>query len=248
MGGCHSGSSSARARDMSALDLALVSRLRTYIATHPEVTASKSLTKVALSFDAMLKSFEAIRVVFTRVDADSNGTIEYEEFLAACRELRVEGEKSADLLREVYETADVNHDGHVDFREFIMALTLAFLIAATARVERGDEVIERPNANEETEAEFLTHRCLDKVLEAWLLFDDTGEGFIRKTDVTRALASFEDGARGDHTAGASSKLISARFGEMNWDETDTISFHEFLYAVEGWCGLEDEEKEESRER
>ena len=43
-------------------------------------------------------------------------------------------------------------------------------------------------------------------------------------------------------------MVAARFGEMNWDETDTISFHEFLYAVEGWCGLEDEEKEESRER
>ena len=82
MGGCLSSGSSARARDMSALDLALASRLQTYIATHPEVHASKSLTKVALSFNAMLKSFEAIRVVFTRVDADSNGTIEYEEFLA----------------------------------------------------------------------------------------------------------------------------------------------------------------------
>ena len=244
MGGCHSGSSSARARDMSALDLALVSRLRTYIATHPEVTASKSLTKVALSFNAMLKSFEAIRVVFTRVDADTNGTIEYEEFLAACRELRVEGEKSAPLLREVYETADVNRDGHVDFREFVMALTLAFLIAAAERAESGEEVIARPSESEETEAEFLTHRCLDKVLEAWLLFDDTGEGFIRKTNVTAALATFEDGARSDHTAGASSKLISARFGEMNWDESDTISFHEFLYAVEGWCGLEDEEERE----
>jgi hypothetical protein len=31
---------------------------------------------------------------------------------------------------------------------------------------------------------------------------------------------------------------------MNWDETDTISFQEFLYAVEGWCGLEDDQEEE----
>lgn len=244
MGGCLSSGSSARARDMSALDLALASRLQTYIATHPEVHASKSLTKVALSFNAMLKSFEAIRVVFTRVDADSNGTIEYEEFLAACAELRVEGEKSAGLLRDVYETADVNRDGHVDFREFVMALTLAFLIAAAERVENGEEVVSRPNEKKETEAEFLTHRCLDEVLEAWLLFDDAGEGFIHKKNVTSALASFADGARGDHNAGASSKLISARFSEMNWDETDTISFQEFLYAVEGWCGLEDDQEEE----
>ena len=58
------------------------------------------------------------------------------------------------------------------------------------------------------------------------------------------MASFADGAHGDHNAGASSKLISARFSEMNWDETDTISFQEFLYAVEGWCGLEDDQEEE----
>jgi Ca2+-binding EF-hand superfamily protein len=243
MGGCVSSGSSARAPDMSALDLALTSRLQTYIATHPEVHASKSLTKVALSFTAMLKSFEAIRVVFTRVDADGNGTIEYDEFLAACAELRVEGEKSADLLRDVYETADVNHDGHVDFREFVMALTLAFLVAAAQRAERGEEVIERPNAKKETEAEFLAHRCLDKVLEAWLLFDDAGQGFITKKNVTSALATFEDGARGDHAAGASARLIRARFGEMHFGETETISFQEFLYAVEGWCGLDDEDEE-----
>ena len=80
MGGCVSSGSSARAPGMSALDLALTSRLQTYIATHPEVHASKSLTKVALSFTAMLRSFEAIRVVFTRVDADGNGQINYNEF------------------------------------------------------------------------------------------------------------------------------------------------------------------------
>lgn len=240
MGGCVSSGSSARAPDMSALDLALASRLQTYIATHPQVHASKSLTKVALSFTAMLRSFEAIRVVFTRVDADGNGTIEYDEFLAACAELRVEGA----LLQDVYETADVNHDGHVDFREFVMALTLAFLVAAAQRAERGEEVIERPNAQQETEAEFLAHRCLDQVLEAWLLFDDKGQGFITKKNVTSALATFEDGARGDHAAGASARLIRARFGEMHFGETETISFQEFLYAVEGWCGLDDEDEEQ----
>ena len=40
----------------------------------------------------------------------------------------------------------MNHDGHVDFLEFVMALTLAFLVAAAQRAERGEEVIERPNA------------------------------------------------------------------------------------------------------
>ena len=124
-----------------------------------------------------------------------------------------------------------------------MALTLAFLVAAAQRAERGEEVIERPNAKKETEAEFLTHRCLDQVLEAWLLFDDTGEGFITKKNVTSALATFEDGARGDHAAGASARLIRARFGEMHFGKTETISFQEFLYAVEGWCGLDEKDEE-----
>ena len=36
----------------------------------------------------------------------------------------------------------------------------------------------------------------------------------------------------------------ARFGEMHFGETETISFQEFLYAVEGWCGLDDEDEEQ----
>jgi hypothetical protein len=30
---------------------------------------------------------------------------------------------------------------------------------------------------------------------------------------------------------------------MHFGETETISFQEFLYAVEGWCGLDDEDEE-----
>jgi Ca2+-binding EF-hand superfamily protein len=215
------------------------------VKTHPEVTAAKSLTKVALNFGSMLRSFEAIRVVFERVDADKNGAIEYDEFLTACGELRIQmsEEENQVLLRDVYSVADVNKDGRVDFREFVMALTIVFLVAAAERAEKSFAATTKtPSEPKETEAEMLTHDALDKVLAAWLLFDESGEGFIHKSEVQKGLASYADGAHADHAAGATSKLISARFSEMNWDKTDTISFQEFLYAVEGWCGLEEEEE------
>ena len=31
--------------------------------------------------------------------------------------------------------------------------------------------------------------------------------------------------------------------EMDWDQSGRVTFKEFLFAVEGWVGLEDEEEE-----
>ena len=253
MGAC--ASSPPEDPTVSAIDLALAARLKTYIATHPDVHAAKSLHKVALNFGGMLKSFEALRVVFARADADSNGTIEYHEFLSACLELQMTKGQNQELLKEVYATADVNGDGLVDFREFAMALTLAFLIVAvkgdcvtaddsTTDVRAPDDGFGLGNGTTETETRRLTHAALDKVLEAWLVFDTDGSGFIQKANVHHALATFADQKMGgSHELGASSKLISCRFGEMNFGQHDRISFQEFLYAVEEWCGLADEEEE-----
>ena len=260
MGGCVSSPS----QDASALDLALAQRLKTYISTHPEVHAAKSLHRVALNFGSMLKSFEALRVGFTRIDTDHNGRITWEEFISACGELKFKQNENNELLKEVYSTADVNDDGHVDFREFVTALTLAYLIhEASAKVRGGgtgdttgdtDENKERLTGKEgskgldktvsqlrrETEAERLTHTALDKVLEAWLIFDPKGSGFIQKKNVHAALASFSSETE-KGKVGASSKLINSRFGEMNFGSNNAISFQEFLYAIEGWCGMGDEE-------
>ena len=39
-----------------------------------------------------------------------------------------------------------------------------------------------------------------------------------------------------------SNLLAARFEEINWGRHDVVTFQEFLYAVEGWVGLEEEEE------
>jgi Ca2+-binding EF-hand superfamily protein len=234
MGAC--ASSPPEDPTVSALDLALAARLKTYIATHPDVHAAKSLHKVALNFGGMLKSFEALRVVFARADADSNGTIEYHEFLSACLELQMTKGQNQELLKEVYATADVNGDGLVDFREFAMALTLAFLIVAvkgdcvtaddsTTDVRAPDDGFGLGNGTTETETRRLTHAALDKVLEAWLVFDTDGSGFIQKANVqsrARDVRGSENGRQPRARGFLKTNLLSVRGDELRSTRPDFV--------------------------
>ena len=53
-----------------------------------------------------------------------------------------------------------------------------------------------PSDEESSEARRLVHVALDKVLEAWLFFDRKNAGFLRKSEVTEALVSFEADSKG----------------------------------------------------
>ena len=226
MGACMSSGSGPK--PPSPLDLTLARKLREYCDRNPGVHAVKSLQTFAMKFPAMLRAFEDIRVVFERVDADKNGTIEYPEFLAACAELEVK-DVDDDILRDIYAEADVDGRGSVDFRSFLVSLACIYLMT------------DPPSDEESSEARRLVHVALDKVLEAWLFFDRKNAGVLRKSEVTEALVSFEADSKGHE--GVSATLIRARFEEMDWDRSQQVSFQEFLHAVEGWVGLGEDEDE-----
>jgi len=238
MGGCLS--SSPATVPTSALDATLALRLKSYVASHPDVHASKSLHTFALSFPKMLRAFEDIRVVFDRVDADKNGAIDESELKLLLAEL-----DTADLddatIADIFAQADANGDGSIDYREFVALAAVLYLMS--------DRDPGAPPESE-TEARRLVHVALDRVLEAWLYFDRDRRGFISRAEVKDGLRVYRGEARDQATGGKKKKahvgvdsnLLAARFEEINWGRHDVVTFQEFLYAVEGWVGLEEEEE------
>lgn len=79
----------------------------------------------------------------------------------------------------------------------------------------------------------LIHNAVQKVLEAFLFFDRDGDGYIEKEEVTEILS--EKGQR-------KSVLSAERFDELDWDHNGRVTFREFLFAVSGWVGLEEDEE------
>jgi len=89
-------------------------------------------------------------------------------------------------------------------------------------------------------------------VEAYLLFDADANGTIDREEV---LAIITDGGgtkvakskrRGSNSnAGGSNALLSKeRWSEMDWDKDGTITFKEFLWALLGWVGMNDDEGED----
>jgi Ca2+-binding EF-hand superfamily protein len=188
----------------------------------------------------MLRAFEDIRVVFDRVDADKNGAIDESELKLLLAEL-----DTADLddatIADIFAQADANGDGSIDYREFVALAAVLYLMS--------DRDPGAPPESE-TEARRLVHVALDRVLEAWLYFDRDRRGFISRAEVKDGLRVYKGEARDQATGGKKKKahvgvdsnLLAARFEEINWGRHDVVTFQEFLYAVEGWVGLEDEEE------
>lgn len=54
------------------------------------------------------------------MDANGNGTLEYEEFKRACNDYRIH--TSDDEAQKIFKIFDKNHDGTISFDEFMNAL------------------------------------------------------------------------------------------------------------------------------
>ena len=159
-----------------------------------------------------------MRKMFQQIDTDNNGTIDKAEFTAACTKMQVTDSHVVDMI---YSETDMNHDQQVDFKEFILMIACLYL-TADIKTDEGNTI-----AN-----------ALNKVLEAFMFFDSDNDGFIEKSEVTKVLnESTPVGGNG------SDVLTSARFEEMDWDHNARVSFKEFLFAVESWVGLDEEDED-----
>mmetsp|Transcript_32384 Transcript_32384/g.79927 ORF Transcript_32384/g.79927 Transcript_32384/m.79927 type:complete len:253 (-) Transcript_32384:329-1087(-) len=218
-------------KPVSALDSLLAAKVKAYIALH-HVQASKSLNQIVLKFPSILKAFEEIRGIFKQLDTNGNGTIERDEFTAACGKMAAG--VSADVIEKIYTEADMDQNGHVNYKEFIIMMAVLFLMTDEAAGE-AVQLGQLPGEAEDGQSATLVHTAIQKVLEAFLFFDNDADGYILKDEVHKVISEGDGGK----------KMLSAeRFEEMDWDNSGRVTFKEFLFAVEGWVGLEEEPQEE----
>lgn len=81
------------------------------------------------------------------------------------------------------------------------------------------------------------------VIEAYLLFDNEGKGYMTRSNVTKTLQEFQKTTtrKTTNSETGSGILTEQRFRELDWDGNGTIDFMEFLRAFSGWVGMDDDE-------
>ena len=174
------------------------------------------------------------------MDADSSDTIDFDEFLIACEQLRVrkrwrilgsDDGVTADTLRALYLHADSNGDGTIDFREFVCLLALLYLMSDPAAPAMDDL---------HNDTQRVAHSAMTKALGAWLVFDPRGDGFIRRSQVTNVLDSLS--LRTVHPQDRNMfRSLRKRLRGLPWDIYGTVTLQAFLMAVQEWTDLIPEE-------
>jgi len=73
---------------------------------------------------------------------------------------------------------------------------------------------------------------INQIIEAYLIFDTNGRGFIRKAELASIMQ--EQGA-----SNSNSLLSSDRWNEMDWDRNGAVSFEEFVASFYSWVADEE---------
>ena len=82
----------------------------------------------------------------------------------------------------------------------------------------------------------LSSWCNEHPSKGW-----SGNGTLERNEVLQSLD--ESRGQGKGQAG-NAAIMKKRFEEMDWDKNGNISYLEFLFALESWVGIEDQEDED----
>ena len=170
----------------------------------------------------MIQKLEELKVYFHEADKGKSGVITPDEFLLFCQELKVP--LSKETSQKLFDMTDFNKDKEMEFQEFVVVCALVYLL--------------EENTKSNTLQVFAD--IYDLVIDAFLYFDKNNSGFLDRDEVREG---FSEGATpAVKNKGQAAGGFSARFEEMDWDKNGKVSFREFLFALEKWIGMEDEDK------
>jgi len=192
----------------------------------------KSFNSIIMKFPKIDKSFQDVRAVFKKFDANGNGSIDLDELQLCFKELQVTF--AAEEVQAFYAECDMDSSHGIDFKEFIVVLALVYLLGApptSSGASSQGEIHKSRIGLPQLETTF------DTIVEAFVFFDRDKDGYVSKDELVGAINEISPGKQG-------ARIGMQRFEEMDWDKDGKITFKEFLFAFTDWVGLEDETEEE----
>jgi len=189
-----------------------------------------------MKFTRVQAGFSSLRTVFEKREKTDTNAMCMEGVVAASKEVGLEC--PANIMSLMLQTEVLLEETKLlTFREFVATLAVVYLIQ-----EAGDHRIA-----EKDKTDFM--HAVDTVMDAFNFFDSNRDGLVEKADVLH-IFNQETGLRssegGKANLGAGGKASLARFEEMDWNHSGAIHFTEFLFAFEGWVGLDEEDEEEEQ--
>ena len=192
----------------------------------------RTFDAAALRFPLARKSFRSVRGCF-KEHAEGEGALDGCSLrFDVCRDKVLPSigmHLAADEEAELIATADLDGSKALSFREFLIILCLGHLVGGLDVGYESDV--------EGLDVKTAVAGMMDTVVQCWALFDADNDGFITRGE-TEAVFSREGMEGGGGVA-------QTRFDEMDWDHSGRTSFIEFLYAFEGWIGVDDDELDET---
>lgn len=215
-----------------------------------------TFTKILLKFDKLRLTLKHIKSVFETLCGDSPG-INIEGLQQAMHSLH--GNLTKEEVMDLFDFVDIDDSLLINLKEFLVALTVGYILdvipslnASETKSEKQTKAIKTTGIEDgftpvvtteqgirRTISRFMgknseVKEVLNLIVTAYLLFDPNAEGFIRRSEVEKLLE--EDG----HKSGMNSLLSEQRWKEMDWDESGTIDFAEFVFSFTSWVDINDD--------
>lgn len=209
------------------------------------------MTRIVMQFSKIKSAFKEIRKAWIKFDTDGNGVLDRTELHKCLASLGADLSEAE--ANEMFDEADIDKSGGLNFREFVVVLALSsvlsfFPIMSMTPGALPSGTTRNPMATAASAAKLASNAQLRAIvesmkilLEAFMLFDENGDGTLQREEVYKVLDERSGHAR-RHSGvgfGAASFLSKDRWAAMKWDRHGTLTFREFVYAFEDWVGVTD---------
>ncbi|XP_047156778.1 probable calcium-binding protein CML22 [Vigna umbellata] len=182
----------------------------------------KSVDSIVMMFPMFKERLKTLRGMFEQYDEDSNGSIEPNELKKFLEHLELHLKEKE--IENLFEYCDLDGSKGIQFNEFIVLLCLIHLLA-----EPSSSVNSSKAGLEQVGEIFNT------IVEAFVFFDQNGDGKLNKKDMIRTLNETNPRER------SPARISKHRFQEMDWDKNGQVTFREFLFGFINWVGIEADE-------
>ncbi|BAT84557.1 hypothetical protein LR48_Vigan03g152300 [Vigna angularis] len=182
----------------------------------------KSVDSIVMMFPMFKERLKTLRGMFEQYDEDSNGSIEPNELKKFLEHLDLHLKEQE--IENLFEYCDLDGSKGIQFNEFIVLLCLIHLLA-----EPSSSVNSSKAGLEQVGEIFNT------IVEAFVFFDQNGDGKLNKKDMIRTLNETNPRER------SPARISKHRFQEMDWDKNGQVTFREFLFGFINWVGIEADE-------